>query len=384
LKRFNSPSPKKGEGWGMTAAYSLSSYDFSVNLPKGQSSHAKELPNVMTVVLRWNFSSCSLGLMLVMTGFWANKSAIAQESLYQAPLQSAQVIRVVNGDTVALQLETQQRIRVQLACIAAPEPKGGFYGKRAKEALAERLPENTSVQLLLVAERRFLPPIAVLYRSNAALQPALVAAGAAQIDTRNLELCTQIPAYQGDTGEFSMLSDALLRAEAQAKQDRVGLWAQVNPIPPWEVRDGTRNLLLFGGGVIVALISGAYSIQYLVQEWRDRKTPQIASDEEAPMSLRLSIQAFQTDLSNFLSDMEITEQFVKQLESVATPEDIAEVYRHFRYAAHTAISTLGMGAVFPVYRDIARLHYSCQGHDPVQAEEYIDRDLRALKFDHNA
>jgi micrococcal nuclease len=42
------------------------------------------------------------------------------------------------------------------------------------------------------------------------------------------------------------LRDRLLSAEAQAKQRRLGLWAQANPVMPWDFRRSGTAQLSFG------------------------------------------------------------------------------------------------------------------------------------------
>ena len=48
---------------------------------------------------------------------------------------------------------------------------------------------------------------------------------------------------QGYAGVYRKYSDdaELLRLEAEAKQKGLGLWAEPNPVPPWEWRRGRRE-----------------------------------------------------------------------------------------------------------------------------------------------
>jgi micrococcal nuclease len=69
---------------------------------------------------------CSLLLGLVLIG---NGSAIASE-------YSGRIVGVVDGDTVDLLTEANERIRIRLAGIDAPE-RGQGFSRRAKQGLSD-------------------------------------------------------------------------------------------------------------------------------------------------------------------------------------------------------------------------------------------------------
>lgn len=132
---------------------------------------------------------------------------------------SGEVVRILDGDTVEVLVE-KRPVRVRLADIDAPEKKQPF-GTKSTQALAALI-FRQHVQVIdhgkdATPTKRTLGTI-MLGTKNVNAQ--MVAAGMAWAYR-----------YKGQPTNPDMA-----KLEAQAKQQRVGLWADKNPVEPWMFR----------------------------------------------------------------------------------------------------------------------------------------------------
>lgn len=142
-------------------------------------------------------------------------------SLPQAPSPSAnkhlwRVVGVYDGDTVTCLDENNQQQKVRLAEIDAPE-SGQDFGKVSREALAA-LVFGRTVEVTDQGRDRYGRWIANLSVDGIDVNRQMVATGNAWVYT----------AYSNDP--------AMAEAQKQAQAARIGLWAQDNPVPPWDYR----------------------------------------------------------------------------------------------------------------------------------------------------
>jgi endonuclease YncB( thermonuclease family) len=126
------------------------------------------------------------------------------------------VVSVHDGDTLTVLVERQQ-IKVRLAEIDAPELRQPF-GNRSKQSLAE-LCFQVTAKVEQIARDRY-------GRSVGKVECAGVDAGAHQVATGM--------AWVYD--RYSKPSSPLYRLQDGAKAARRGLWAESEPVPPWEWR----------------------------------------------------------------------------------------------------------------------------------------------------
>jgi endonuclease YncB( thermonuclease family) len=126
------------------------------------------------------------------------------------------VVSVHDGDTLTVLVEKQQ-IKVRLAEIDAPELRQPF-GNRSKQSLAE-LCFQVTAKVEQIARDRY-------GRSVGKVECAGVDAGAHQVATGM--------AWVYD--RYSKPSSPLYRLQDEAKAARRGLWAESEPVPPWEWR----------------------------------------------------------------------------------------------------------------------------------------------------
>ena len=126
------------------------------------------------------------------------------------------VIRIIDGDTVEVMGKGRKPFTVRLQGIDAPE-KGQRYAKKSKQALS-RLVYKKIVRLEGTKRDRYGRTLARLYVDDMDVSAKMVEQGAAWVYRR----------YTRDS--------ILYQAEAVAKENKRGLWAFKNPLPPWKWR----------------------------------------------------------------------------------------------------------------------------------------------------
>ncbi len=126
-----------------------------------------------------------------------------------------------DGDTVTCLDENNQQQKIRLAEMDAPE-MGQDFGQVARDSLAD-LVFGKTVEVQDEGKDRFGRWIAHLSVNGVDVNRQMIATGNAW----------HYAAYSKDT--------SLATAQEQAKSQRLGLWAQPNPIPPWEFRATERS-----------------------------------------------------------------------------------------------------------------------------------------------
>ena len=147
--------------------------------------------------------------------------------LAQAEQFTGKVVGVRTGDTLSV-LRNGRAVQVRLYGVACPE-RWQAFGTQARQFtrdVAFRQTVAVAVDAVAMdATNHRGQPIAAIQLSNGLdLSQALVQAGYAWHDTRYAPYDKRL---------------AQLQAEAQAAQR--GLWADANPVPPWEWRQGQQQ-----------------------------------------------------------------------------------------------------------------------------------------------
>jgi len=130
---------------------------------------------------------------------------VSAETVHQG-----KVVKIADGDTLTILVDNQQH-KIRLSDIDTPERKQPF-GTRAKQA-----------RVVEVTVDRYGRIVGRVYVGGIDVNRELVAQGYAWVYRK----------YSDDA--------ELLRLEAEAKKKGLGLWAEPNPIPPWEWRRGRRT-----------------------------------------------------------------------------------------------------------------------------------------------
>ena len=136
------------------------------------------------------------------------------------------ITKIVDGDTLKVVTEGKI-IKIRLYGIDTPE-KTQKSGPAATDFVRGFLPVGTKVSVLVLDEGIYDRPIAVVSRfiDGESLNKALVKVGFAWVYTLYCR------------ASFCQDWKAL---EAQARQQKIGLWAHPDPVPPWTYRKRMKS-----------------------------------------------------------------------------------------------------------------------------------------------
>lgn len=134
---------------------------------------------------------------------------------------SCTVVGVTDGDTLTCLTSAKEQIKVRLAEIDAPEKRQAF-GERSKQSLGELCHEKQA-QVRVVDRDRYGRTVGRVICAGIDANVAQVRRGMAWVYDQ----------YARDP--------ALSRLQANAKVARVGLWADADPVAPWEWRRGAAT-----------------------------------------------------------------------------------------------------------------------------------------------
>ncbi len=128
----------------------------------------------------------------------------------------AKVVGITDGDTIVVLADGNRQIKVRLEGIDCPEGNQDF-GRRAKEFTAAFC-FGKEVRIEKTGIDRYGRTLAWVYVGDHCLNKELLKAGMAWQFTR----------YNHDP--------ELAGLEETARREKIGLWSQPNPVPPWEFR----------------------------------------------------------------------------------------------------------------------------------------------------
>ncbi|MDX5347642.1 MAG: thermonuclease family protein [Hymenobacteraceae bacterium] len=153
-----------------------------------------------------------------------DNTAVVYENEKQAPASAAagdKVVAVKDGDTIEL-LRGKETIKVRLQGVDAPEKKQA-YGEQAKQFTSD-LVFGKNVKLIVHNTDRYGRTVGtIILPDGRSLNEELVKNGFAW----------HYKAYSKDV--------KLANLEADARRFKRGLWADKNPIAPWDYRKGKRS-----------------------------------------------------------------------------------------------------------------------------------------------
>lgn len=146
----------------------------------------------------------------------------------KAPISAGRfkVVKIVDGDTIDVINANDELIRVRLAGIDAPE-QGQPFSKVAKKALAEMVLKQ---EVTLEGDKtdRWKRRVAkVITDRDVCLE--IVRKG----------LAWHYKKYKDEQSPADR--ETYERAEQQARENRVGIWQEPGPVPPWELREMRRK-----------------------------------------------------------------------------------------------------------------------------------------------
>lgn len=156
-------------------------------------------------------------------GAWALASTLFIAQTANADTLYGKVVAVLDGDTITV-LQDRAQTRVRIAGIDAPEKRQAF-GQRSKQSMSE-CAFGKSVEVQWVKIDRYGRTIGKVLANG-------VDCGLRQIE---LGLAWHYKAYAKDQTPDDRAAYAL--AEEKSKMERLGLWSDADPMPPWDYRHG--------------------------------------------------------------------------------------------------------------------------------------------------
>jgi len=139
---------------------------------------------------------------------------------------SGKVINVADGDTITILDSTNQQLKIRLAGIDAPE-KAQDFGKRSKEHLSG-----------LVQGQQVIVETSKKDKYGRHVGHVLINGQDVNLEQLRAGLAWYYREYERELTPD--LRQSYAKAESEAKDARVGLWSDAQPVPPWQWRHPAR------------------------------------------------------------------------------------------------------------------------------------------------
>ncbi|EGP2598365.1 thermonuclease family protein [Campylobacter coli] len=143
--------------------------------------------------------------------------ASVQNYIVQNPSFKAQVIRVIDGDTIEISTNNKTS-KIRFFGIDAPELKQNF-GKQSKAAL-EKILKDKEVYIFSKNKDNYGRIVAIVKLKDVDINQFLVSQGYAWADT--------------------YYTNAYIKEQEKAQKNKLGLWKDDNPIEPYKWRKQNR------------------------------------------------------------------------------------------------------------------------------------------------
>jgi endonuclease YncB( thermonuclease family) len=136
----------------------------------------------------------------------------------------AKVIKINDGDTITVLTNDNIKYKIRLYGIDCPE-KDQAFGNKSKK-FTSKLVFNSKVIIKQITVDRYKRTVALVYFDNICLNEILLTNGYAWVYRKYCK---------------KPYINKWLKYENYAKSKNLGLWADNNPIPPWEYRKNPTN-----------------------------------------------------------------------------------------------------------------------------------------------
>jgi micrococcal nuclease len=151
----------------------------------------------------------------------------AQAAIGAGPLTPGLVVAISDGDTITLLTEDKRQLKIRLVGIDTPEKKQAF-GTKARDHLASRIFKH-DVEVDLRKQDQYGRHLGVIYMNGTDINQSMIQDGYAWFYKH----------YAKEQPKEEALRYA--KAEADARSKQRGLWADPNPVPPWEFRKEAKE-----------------------------------------------------------------------------------------------------------------------------------------------
>jgi endonuclease YncB( thermonuclease family) len=148
---------------------------------------------------------------------WILFCALLVSITASADTLTGRVIGISDGDTLTVLDSSNHQHKIRLAAIDAPE-KSQAFGNKSKQALSD-LCFNKQASIKVVDTDRYGRTVGEVTCAGTNANDAMVRSGMAWVYRKYAK------GYAG-----------LYKLEDEAKAAKRGLWAEANPVPPWEWR----------------------------------------------------------------------------------------------------------------------------------------------------
>jgi endonuclease YncB( thermonuclease family) len=153
--------------------------------------------------------------------------ALASAASAAASTLTGRVVGVSDGDTVTVLDESKRTHKIRLLGIDSPEKKQPF-GERAKQSLSD-----------LVFDRQVSVEGGKQDRYGRSLGKIMLDGQDINLEQIRRGMAWHYKQYARDQSPQDRVAYA--EAESAARQKRVGLWQDANPVPPWSFRREGRE-----------------------------------------------------------------------------------------------------------------------------------------------
>ena len=140
---------------------------------------------------------------------------------YASEIIEGRVIGVHDGDTITLLLEGNQKLKIRLAQIDAPELDQAF-GQQSKQSLSDMV-FNRTIKVDKETTDKYGRTVGTLLVEGVDANKEQVKQGMAWVYKQYLH------------------DKSLIPLEETARQIKVGLWVDVNPLAPWSYRHSSKQ-----------------------------------------------------------------------------------------------------------------------------------------------
>jgi len=139
---------------------------------------------------------------------------------------TGKVIQVADGDTITILDSTNQQLKIRLGGIDAPE-KAQAFGQRSKEYLSG-----------LVQGQQVIVETSKKDKYGRHVGHVLLNGQDVNLEQLRAGLAWYYREYERELTPDLRKNYAM--AEAEAKEARMGLWSDAQPVPPWQWRHSAR------------------------------------------------------------------------------------------------------------------------------------------------
>jgi micrococcal nuclease len=174
-----------------------------------------------------NHQKCNNNRMNAIRTLLISLVFFAPAAISAGPLTPGLVVAISDGDTITLLTEDKRQIKIRLVGIDTPEKKQAF-GTKARDHLASRIFKH-DVEVDLRKQDQYGRHLGVIYIGGVDINQSMIQDGYAWFYKH----------YAKEQPKEEALRYA--KAEADARSKQRGLWADPNPVPPWEFRKEAKE-----------------------------------------------------------------------------------------------------------------------------------------------